>query len=100
VNVIGYLISLVIVGSVIGALGRLIVPGPNPIGLWATLGVGLAGAVLGGALGALIGLGVASIVLEVAISAGLVYVVSGRRRHRALPSGGGWWPSGGARRSS
>jgi uncharacterized membrane protein YeaQ/YmgE (transglycosylase-associated protein family) len=33
-SVIGYLISLIIVGLVIGGLGRLIIPGPNPIGLW------------------------------------------------------------------
>jgi uncharacterized membrane protein YeaQ/YmgE (transglycosylase-associated protein family) len=91
-NIIGYLLSLVIVGLVIGAVGRLIIPGPNPIGLWATFAVGLAGAILGGAIGALIGLGAVSIVIEVAISAGLVYVVSGHRRHgRALSSGARRW---------
>jgi uncharacterized membrane protein YeaQ/YmgE (transglycosylase-associated protein family) len=79
VSFIGYLVSLVIVGFIIGGLGRLIVPGPNPIGLWRTLGVGVAGALLGGLLGALLGLGAISILFELAISAGLVYVVSGRR---------------------
>jgi uncharacterized membrane protein YeaQ/YmgE (transglycosylase-associated protein family) len=92
VNIIGYLISLAFVGLLIGALGRLIVPGPNPIGLWATLAVGLAGALVGGAIGALIGLGIVSIVIEVAISAGLVYVVTGSRRNRALSSGARRWP--------
>jgi uncharacterized membrane protein YeaQ/YmgE (transglycosylase-associated protein family) len=92
VNIIGYLISLVVVGLVIGALGRLIVPGPNRIGLWATLAVGLGGAILGGLIGGLIGLGAISIVIEVAISAGLVYVVSGRQRDRALSSGTRQWP--------
>jgi uncharacterized membrane protein YeaQ/YmgE (transglycosylase-associated protein family) len=91
-NVLGYLLSLLIVGLVIGALGRLIVPGPNPIGLWATLGVGLAGAILGGVIGAFIGLGAISIVIEIAISAGLVYVVSGRRSGRAISSGSRRWP--------
>jgi uncharacterized membrane protein YeaQ/YmgE (transglycosylase-associated protein family) len=90
-NVIGYLISLAFVGLLIGALGRLMVPGPNPIGLWTTVAVGLAGALLGGAIGALIGLGVVSIVLEVGISAGLVYIVT-RRRDRAFSSGGRPWP--------
>ncbi len=85
-SIIGYLISLVIVGLVIGGLGRLIVPGPNRIGLAATLGCGLAGALAGGLLGGLLGLGAISIVFELAISAGLVYVVSGR--HRSLYSGG------------
>ena len=79
-SIIGYFISLVIVGLVIGGLGRLIVPGPNRIGLGATLGVGLVGALLGGLLGRILGLGAISIVFELAISAALVYVVSGRNR--------------------
>ena len=86
-GIIGYLISLAIVGLVIGGLGRLIVPGPNPIGLLATMGVGLAGSILGAIVGGLLGLGVISIVFELAIAAGLVYVVSGRRgRTRELTS--------------
>ncbi len=90
-GIISYIISLVIVGLVIGALGRLVVPGPNPIGLGATVVVGMAGAILGAIVGGLLGLGVISIVFEVAISAGLVYVVSGGRwRHRALSSRSRW----------
>jgi uncharacterized membrane protein YeaQ/YmgE (transglycosylase-associated protein family) len=79
-GIIGYLISLIVVGLIIGALGRLIVPGPNPIGLPMTLGVGLAGSILGAIIGGVLGLGVISIVFELAIAAGLVYVVSGRNR--------------------
>lgn len=90
-SIIGYLISLVVVGLVIGALGRLIIPGPNRIGLWATLVIGLSGAILGGLIGGLVGLGAISIVFEVAISAGLVYLLSGRQRGRALSSGPRPW---------
>ena len=88
VNIIGYLISLVIVGLVIGGLGRLLVPGPDPFGLWATLGVGLVGALVGGVLGGLLGLGLFSLVFEIGISAGLVYHLSGRidASHRGLVS--------------
>jgi uncharacterized membrane protein YeaQ/YmgE (transglycosylase-associated protein family) len=80
VGFIGYLVSLVIVGFIIGGLGRLIVPGPNPIGLWRTLAVGLAGALIGSLIGAALGLGAISIVFELAVSAGLVYLFSGGRR--------------------
>ena len=87
-GVLSYLVSLFIVGLVIGGLGRLVIPGPNPIGLWATLGVGLIGAIAGAGLGGLLGLGAVSIVVEVAISAALVYAVSGRRgRDRRISSG-------------
>jgi len=85
-GIIGYIVSLLIVGFVVGGLGRLIVPGPNPIGAGRTLGVGLIGAFVGGLLGGLLGIGVLAIVFEVAISAGLVYLVSGRSRR--LTSGG------------
>ena len=77
---IGYLISLVIVGLVIGALGRLVVPGQNPIGLPMTIGVGLAGSILGAIIGGVLGLGVVSIVFELAIAAGLVYFVTWKKR--------------------
>jgi uncharacterized membrane protein YeaQ/YmgE (transglycosylase-associated protein family) len=79
-GIIGYLVSLLIVGFVVGGLGRLVVPGPNPIGAGRTLGVGLIGAFVGGLIGGLLGLGVFAIIFEVAISAGLVYLVSGRSR--------------------
>ena len=88
-GIIGYFFSLVIVGFVIGGLGRLVVPGPNPIGLWATLGFGLVGALVGGVIGAILGLGVFSLVLEVAVSAGLVYFTSGHARR--LTSGRRRW---------
>lgn len=77
-NIIVSIMSLLVLGFVVGGLGRLLVPGPNRIGLWATFGVGLAGALAGGLLGGLLGLGVFSLVFEVIISAGLVYLVSGR----------------------
>jgi uncharacterized membrane protein YeaQ/YmgE (transglycosylase-associated protein family) len=43
--------TTVVVGLILGALGRLIVPGPQRIGLLATLIAGLCGSILGGFLG-------------------------------------------------
>jgi uncharacterized membrane protein YeaQ/YmgE (transglycosylase-associated protein family) len=45
---LAFLIWLAIGGLIIGGLGRLLVPGPNPIGLFRTMLVGLAGSFLGG----------------------------------------------------
>jgi uncharacterized membrane protein YeaQ/YmgE (transglycosylase-associated protein family) len=91
-GIIGYIVSLLIVGFVIGGLGRLVVPGPNPIGAGRTLGVGLIGAFVGSLLGGVLGIGIFAIISEVALSAGLVYLVSGRSRR--LTSGGSsrWSP--------
>lgn len=45
---LGLLISLAISGLVIGALARLALPGPDPMGILATIGLGLAGTFVGG----------------------------------------------------
>ncbi len=47
-RMLAFLIGLAIGGLIIGALGRLLVPGPNPIGLLRTILVGLGGSFLGG----------------------------------------------------
>jgi uncharacterized membrane protein YeaQ/YmgE (transglycosylase-associated protein family) len=43
-----FVISLLLSGLIIGALARLAVPGPDPMPIWATIALGLAGAVVGG----------------------------------------------------
>ena len=48
---ITYLILLVISGLVIGALGRLSIPGPDPMGIGVTILVGIGGSVIGGLVG-------------------------------------------------
>lgn len=49
-----FLIALVIWGLIVGALARLALPGPDPIGILGTIAVGVAGSVLGGLLVALV----------------------------------------------
>ncbi|HXZ83117.1 MAG TPA: hypothetical protein VED84_05140 [Acidimicrobiales bacterium] len=46
--------EMILTGLVVGALGRLVVPGPNPMGLGKTIVVGLVGSLLGGLLGRLV----------------------------------------------
>jgi uncharacterized membrane protein YeaQ/YmgE (transglycosylase-associated protein family) len=46
--VIGLIIGLAISGLIVGALARLAVPGPDPMGILATIGLGLAGSFVGG----------------------------------------------------
>ena len=47
-ELIAYLLWLAVIGLIVGALGRLIVPGPDPMGILGTILVGLAGAFLAG----------------------------------------------------
>lgn len=49
-----YLISVVISGLIVGALARALIPGRQQISLLATAGIGIAGSVVGGIVGAML----------------------------------------------
>jgi uncharacterized membrane protein YeaQ/YmgE (transglycosylase-associated protein family) len=55
VTVIG-IISAIIIGAIIGALGRLVVPGRQPIPIWLTIVVGIIAAFIGTFLARAIGI--------------------------------------------
>ena len=75
-GLIGFLISLVLVGLVIGALARLALPGPDPMGIGATILVGIAGSFLGGLITSLIaGRNAWSFLVAVACATGIVYII-------------------------
>ncbi|HEV2768368.1 MAG TPA: hypothetical protein VGV63_11765 [Acidimicrobiales bacterium] len=46
-----YIIVLAIQGLIVGALGRLAIPGPNPMSIGQTILVGIGGSFLGGLVG-------------------------------------------------
>ena len=48
---IGFLLSLLLVGIVAGFLARLLVPGRDPMGIGATILLGIIGSFIGGFLG-------------------------------------------------
>ena len=47
------IIGLILVGLVIGVLARLIVPGKQRLSMFATLALGVVGAIIGGLIGSL-----------------------------------------------
>lgn len=49
-----FIILLILGGLVVGALARLALPGPDPMGIPATIGLGLAGSLVGGIVGRLL----------------------------------------------
>ena len=79
------IIWLLIGGLIIGALARLVLPGPDPMSWLATLGYGIAGSFIGGVIGRILGLGNLGLLLGVACAAGLIWYF--RRRNRS-PAGG------------
>lgn len=69
---LSYVIALLVTGLVVGALGRLAIPGPNPMSIPATIVVGIGGALLGGIVGGLL-FGRSGLLLAVAGAALIVY---------------------------
>jgi uncharacterized membrane protein YeaQ/YmgE (transglycosylase-associated protein family) len=52
--VIGFVLYLLVIGVVAGYLARALVPGPDPMGFWQTVLLGVVGSFVGGFLGALL----------------------------------------------
>ena len=73
---ISYLIGVAVSGLIIGALGRLAVPGRQPIGCLMTILVGIGGSLLGGLVGEALFNRPGGFILAVLCSAGIVYVLS------------------------
>lgn len=67
------IVLIVLGGLIVGALGRLAVPGPDPMPIWRTIALGIVGSILGGLVAGLLGLGNAGVVLSV-IGAALVLI--------------------------
>jgi uncharacterized membrane protein YeaQ/YmgE (transglycosylase-associated protein family) len=81
---IGEIIGLIIIGLVVGALGRLFHPGTDPMGILMTIVIGIGSALL---VGWLVGGGVLGFILAVIVAIVLVAIWSrmvGPRRTTAV----------------
>jgi uncharacterized membrane protein YeaQ/YmgE (transglycosylase-associated protein family) len=89
-GLIAFLFWLAIPGIVIGGLGRLALPGPDPMGIGQTILVGLAGSFLGGLITSLIaGRHAWSFLVAVACATGIVYLIR-RSRGGSLSNPGSY----------
>lgn len=80
-ELIGYLLGLAVIGLVVGALGRLLVPGPDPMGLAGTILIGLAGSFVAGIVAwAFWESATPGFILSVLVTALLVWLIRPRRR--------------------
>ncbi len=52
---LGAILTLIVSGLIIGALARFAVPGKDPLKLWQTILLGIAGAFLGGTVASVLG---------------------------------------------
>jgi uncharacterized membrane protein YeaQ/YmgE (transglycosylase-associated protein family) len=84
------IITAIIVGLIIGALGRLVVPGKQSIPIWLTLVIGVVAALVGTLLARAIGLStgpgfhIGELVVQVVLAALGVFLVSGAYGRRSV----------------
>jgi uncharacterized membrane protein YeaQ/YmgE (transglycosylase-associated protein family) len=75
------IIWFIVIGAIIGALARLVVPGPSPMGIALTILIGIVGAVIGGVIASAIGAGnIIAFIISVLVAAAGVALISGRGR--------------------
>lgn len=85
-----FVLYVAVMGLIVGALARWILPGPDPMSWLATIGYGLAGSFLGGLLGRLLHLpNWLDLVASVAGAALLIWFFRRRKVAGSPPSGGG-----------
>ena len=88
---LGLIISAIVVGLIIGALGRLVVPGRQDMPIWLTIVIGIVAALIGSLIANALGVGDTNgidwikLIIQVALAAlGVSLVASryatGRRR--------------------
>ena len=91
-SLIGYIIALLFTGLIVGALGRLALPGRDPMSIFQTILVGIAGSFAAGLLyAALFHRNGGGILLSVVFSIAIVYAIRrsrGGTLTRPAPRGG------------
>ena len=83
------IISMIVVGLIIGALGRLVLPGRQNVPVWLTIVVGIVAAIVGTAIARAAGWATTpgvdwlEIIIQIALAAVGVALVSGMRGTRS-----------------
>jgi uncharacterized membrane protein YeaQ/YmgE (transglycosylase-associated protein family) len=75
---LGDVIAILLTGLIVGALGRLAVPGRDPMPLWLTVLIGIVGSFVGGVVAIAIGFGIGG-VFVLSVLAATVIVIAYRR---------------------
>jgi uncharacterized membrane protein YeaQ/YmgE (transglycosylase-associated protein family) len=82
--VLGLIISAIVVGLIVGALGRLVVPGRQDLSIWVTIAIGIVAALIGSLIASALGVGDTrgidwiKLIIQVALAAAGVALVASR----------------------
>lgn len=78
-----FIIGLILAGLVVGALGRLAIPGPNPMSIGMTILVGIGGSLVAGLIAGLLFNRGAGLLLSVLGAALIVWLMQRGQTRRA-----------------
>ena len=82
-SLIAFLISLAVTGLIVGGLGRLLLPGRDPMSIPATIGVGIVSTFVAGLIAqAALGRNAGSLLLSVLVAVGIVFLIRRSRSRR------------------
>jgi uncharacterized membrane protein YeaQ/YmgE (transglycosylase-associated protein family) len=71
---LGDVVAILISGFVIGALGRLAVPGRDPMPIWMTILLGVVGSIVGGGVALALGFGLYGVFVLSVLAATLIVI--------------------------
>ena len=86
--VLWFIVALAFEGLIVGALARFALPGPDPMGILATIGLGLAGSFVGGIVSWLFLGHVGGIIVSILGATLLLYLHRRFVQHRPLTGPG------------
>jgi uncharacterized membrane protein YeaQ/YmgE (transglycosylase-associated protein family) len=76
-----FILGMIVSGLIVGALGRLAIPGPNPMTIGMTILVGIGGSIIGGIVGWVLFHRAGGLILSV-LGAALIVWLMQRRQHQ------------------
>lgn len=86
---LGDVVAILLTGLVVGALGRLAVPGRDPMPLWLTVLIGIAGSIVGGLVAIAVGFGLGGVFVLAVLAATLLVIVYRRIFQKRTVTGPG-----------
>jgi uncharacterized membrane protein YeaQ/YmgE (transglycosylase-associated protein family) len=86
---LGDIVAILLTGLIVGALGRLAVPGRDPMPLWQTILIGIVGSIVGGVVAIALGFGVGGVFVLSVLAATLIVIAYRRIVQKRTVTGPG-----------
>ena len=86
---LGDIVAILLTGLIVGALGRLAVPGRDPMPLWLTILIGIVGSIVGGIVAIALGFGIGGVFVLSVLAATLIVIAYRRIVQKRTVTGPG-----------